>query len=170
MARLAWVLPVFFVALSLHQGKVAYDLNDTKTSGTEAEAEVLETKVSRRVDVTFDYLSLRVPLPDGGTLTKEKMALPHSLAPALQDKKTLKVRVQPGAAREVVITETIGPTRVVDTQARIATMNAAISLGAALLFGLGIFFWNRNLTSSGDPAERGVSEPDPEHPARQVLR
>jgi hypothetical protein len=161
---------VFFLLLSGHQMKVAYDLNVTEQQGATAEAEVLDVHLERRVDVTYDYVSLRIPLPDGGTMTKEKLTLPHSLVPALKDKQTLQVRVLPGAAREVVVTERIGPTPVVSTQWRIAAMNAAISFGAALLFGLGVFFWNRTLSTAGDPAQRGVTDPDPDHPARQVVR
>lgn len=169
-ARSAWALPVLLVLLCGHQVKVAVDLTSTRTNGTAATAEVLDVHLERRVDVTYDYISLRVPLSDGGTLTKEKLALPHSLVPALQEKETVAVRVQPGAAREVVVTEAIGSTTVVDTQRRIAMMNAAISFAAALLFGIGIFYWNRVLGTTGDPAERGVTEPDPDHPARQVVR
>lgn len=169
-ARSAWALPVLLVVLCGHQAKVAGDLTLTRTEGTEATAQVLDVHVERRVDVTYDYISLQVPLPDGSTLTKDRLALPHSLVPALQEKETVSVRVQPGAAREVVVTEAIGSTTVVDTQRRIAMMNAAISLGAALLFAVGIFYWNRTLQTTGDPAERGVTGPDPGHPARQVVR
>jgi hypothetical protein len=45
-----------------------------------------------------------------------------------------------------------------------------MSFGAALLFGIAIWFWNRSLRRGGDPAERGVTEPDPDHPARKIVR
>jgi len=45
-----------------------------------------------------------------------------------------------------------------------------MSFGAALLFGIVIWFWNRSLRRDGDPAERGLTEADPNHPARQVVR
>ena len=170
MARAAWILPVFFLFLAGHQAKVASDLSATLTDGTPATAEVLEVHKEDRVDVTYDYISLRVTLPSGETITREKMSLPHSLVPALQDKETLAVRVATGNTRDVVITETILADPVVGTQKRIAMMNAAIGLGAALFFGLGIFFWNRSLTRDGDPATRGVTEHDPDHPAAKVMR
>jgi hypothetical protein len=170
IARVAWILPLFFVGLSVHQTKVAYDLNDTEQNGTAATAEVLTVHQENRVDVTYDYISVRVPLPDGGALTKETLSLPHSIVPAINDRETLSVKVLPGAAREVVITEKIAETPIVSTQWRIAVMNAAISFGAFLLFGAGVWFWNRSLSRDGDPAARGVDAPDPEHPARQVVR
>ena len=170
MARAAWLLPVFFLFLSGHQAKVAADLNATLTEGTPATAEVLEIHEENRVDVTYDYISLRATLPSGETITREKMSLPHSLVPALQDAETLAVRVAPGNTREIVITEKILADPVVGTQKRIAMMNAAIGLAAALFFGIGIFFWNRSLTRHGDPAGRGVTKPDPDHPAANVMR
>jgi high-affinity Fe2+/Pb2+ permease len=72
--------------------------------------------------------------------------------------------VNPGASQEVVITS------IVNTQWRIAAMNAAIALVAALLFGGGVWYWNRSLAEEGDPAQRGVDQPDPNHPARKVVR
>ena len=166
----AWLVPVLFFGLSLHQAKVVYDLHATKTAGTPVTAEVLEIHKEDRTDVTYDYVSLRATMPDGSTFTREKLSMPHGLIPPLMDRETLSVRVQEGASIPVVITEPIGPTPVVDTQIRIAGLNGLISLGAALLFGFGVWFWNRSLGRDGDPADRGVAEPDPDHPARQVVR
>lgn len=170
VAQIAWLVPLLFLGLSLHQGKVAYDLRTTKTHGTDATAEVLEVHKDNRTDVTYDYVSIRVPLADGTVLTREKMSLPHGLVPILRTEETLPVRVAGSGARGVVIMEPIQSTPVVDTQIRIAGINALMSLGAALLFGLGVWFWNRSLRRSGDPAGRGVTEPDPEHPASRVVR
>jgi len=170
VARAAWFAPLLLVGLSFHQAKVTYDLHATKTSGVSATAEVLEMHKGNRQDVTYDYANLRIDLPDGGTMTREKLSLPHGLVPPLMDRETLQVRVQQGASIPIVITEPIGSTPVVDTQMRIAGLNGLMSLGAALLFGIGVWFWNRSLRREGDPADRGVTEPDPEHPARQVVR
>jgi hypothetical protein len=103
-------------------------------------------------------------------LTRERLSLPHGIVPALKEKETLQVRVAQGGSRSIVVTEPIKATPVVDTQIRIAGINGLMSLGAALLFGIAIWFWNRSLRREGDPAERGVTEPDPDHPARQVVR
>lgn len=170
IAKIAWLVPVLFLGLALHQGKVAYDLRSTKTQGTDATAEVLEVHKDNRSDVTYDYVSIRVPMPDGSSLTWEKLSLPHGIVPVLRKKESLSVRVAGSGSRGVVITEKVQSTPVVDTQIRIAGINALMSLGAALLFGLGVWFWNRSLRRSGDPAKRGVTEPDPDHPARAVVR
>lgn len=170
VAQAAWLVPILFFALSLHQAKVVYDLHETKVGGTSAVADVLEMHKGNRSDVTLDYVSLRVNLPDGEILTRNKLSLPHGLVPPLLDRKTLEVRVREGASIPIVITEKIGPTPVVDTQMRIAGINGLMSLGAALLFGVGVWFWNRSLRREGDPAERGVTEPAPDHPAREIVR
>lgn len=170
VAQLAWIVPLFFLGLSFHQGKVAYDLYETKTQGAPATADVREIHVDNRKDVTYDYVSLQVEMADGTTLSREKMSLPHGLVPVLEGKETLDVRVLPGGAREIAITEQIESTPVVDTQIRIAGLNGLMSFGAALLFGIGVWFWNRSLRRSGDPSARGVTEADPDHPARKVFR
>jgi hypothetical protein len=170
VAQIAWLVPVLFFGLALHQGKVAYDLRATNQDGTSATAEVLKIKKGNRQDVTYDYVSLRVDLPDGETLTRKKMSLPHGVVPPLLDRETLEVRVNKKASIPIVITEKIGPTPVVNTQTRIAGINGLMSLVAALLFGLGVWFWNRSLRRDGDPADRGIEEPDPDHPARRVVR
>lgn len=164
VSRVAWVVPLFFLVIALHQAKTSYDLNATIAAGEPATAEVLEVHEENRVDVTYDWVSLRVPLDDGSVITKDKLALPHSLVPMIADKETVEVRVNPGASQEVVITS------IVNTQWRIAAMNSAIALVAALLFGGGVWYWNRSLAEEGDPAQRGVDQPDPNHPARQVVR
>jgi hypothetical protein len=170
IARIAGLLPLLFLGLAVHQGKVAYDLHTTKTQGTAATAEVQEVKVSNRTQVTYDYVSIRVPMPDGSVLTRERLSLPHGIVPALKDRETLDLRVVPGGSRSIVVTEPIKATPVVDTQIRIAGINGLMSLGAAILFGVAIWYWNRSLRREGDPAKRGVTEPDPDHPARQTVR
>lgn len=164
------LVPALFFGLAVQQGTVVYDLWTTKTHGTGATANVLEKQKGERSDVTYDYVTLEATLPDGSTFTREKLSLPHGVMPPLMDRETLAVRVLRGADIEVVITETIGSTPVVDTQMRIAGLNGLMSLLGALLFGGGVWYWNRSLHRNGDPAERGVDEPDPEHPARQVMR
>jgi len=169
VARIAWLVPLFFLGIAGHQTSVVFDLHTTKTEGVEATAEVRELHVETRSDVTYDFASLRIPMPDGSVVTRDRLSLPHGIAPALEGKETLKVRIKTDDS-EVVITERIGSTPVVETQIRIAGINGLMSLGAALLFGIGVFYWNRILRRDGDPAKRGVTEPDPDHPARQVVR
>ena len=162
VARFAWVVPVFFFLIALHQAKTSYDLNATLQNGTPATAEVVEVHEENRVDITFDWVRLRIPMEDGTVIETGKLALPHSLIPLVKDKETVAVRVAKDASQEVVITS------IVNTQWRIAAINAAISFVAFLLFAVGVWYWNRSLQEEGDPAQRGVDEPDPNHPARRV--
>ena len=170
IAQAAWLLPLFFLGIALHQGTVVYDLYTTNANGTEATAEVQTIHIENRTQVTYDYVSLRIPIADGTVLTRDRLSLPHGIVPALKGKETLSVRVGPGTNPSIVVTEPIGPTPVVQTQIRIAGINGLMSFGAALLFGIGVFYWNRSLRRDGDPADRGVAEPDPNHPARTIVR
>ena len=137
VARLAWFAPALLVFLTFNQAKVAFDLRATWQHGERATAEILEYEYSNRADVVYDYVSLRVPLPTGNTITKEKMSLPHSLLPRLEGEKEVAVRVNPGAAQEVVI-EQLMPAHWL-----IAASQAGMSFLGALLAGTGVFFWNR---------------------------
>lgn len=150
IARLLWIFPALLILLTVHQAKVAYDIHQTLQQGTPATAEVVETFKSERVDVSFDYVSLRVPLPDGRVLVKEKMSLPHMLYPQVEGKETLDVLVMPGEAQAVVIADIARP------QWRIAAINAAMSFLGFLFFSVAVFAWNRFLNRKGDPADRPV--------------
>ena len=150
VSRLAWLAPLLLVVLSVQQLVAALGMRATLADGTEAVADVIDYEFSTRVDVTYDYVSLRVPLPDGDVLVREKLSLPHSLAPRLEGKEQVNVRVMPGASQEVIITE------IAAAQWRIAAVNAAMSLFGALLFGAGVFAWNRHLKREGDPGEAPV--------------
>ncbi len=164
VARALWIVPAFLFLLVPHQAKVAYDLRQTLREGVPAVAEVTEVHQENRVDVTYDWISLRVLMADGSVIEKERMALPHTLITPLQDKETVAVRVVPGADQEVVVTE------IASTQWRIAALNAAMSGGAALIFGICVFAWNRYLKRKGDPAFQEIEEDDAEHPAGQMER
>ncbi len=139
VARILWILPAILIFLTLNQAKVALDLRATWEEGTPATADVLVFENSNRADVTYGYVSLQVLLPDGQTLTKEKMSLPHSLLPRLEGQETLAVRVRPGAAQEIVIAQ------LMPTHWLIAASQAGISFLGALLFFAGVFWWNRYL-------------------------
>lgn len=161
VARLLWIIPLFLVLLTVHQGKTAYDLRHTLTHGEEATAEVTEVHSENRVDVTYDYVDLRVRLDNGQVFEREKLSLPHTLIDQMEGKKEVPVKVLPNAPQEVVLAE-LG-----HSQWRIAAIQAAFAGIAALLFGIGVYAWNRYLHRRGDPSEQEASE---EHPAAQAVR
>ena len=152
VARVLWILPALWFFLTVDQVKVALDLKATWEAGTPATAEVVTFENSNRADVTYGYVSLRVPLADGQVLMKEKMSLPQSLLPRLQGQETLAVRVRLGAAQEVVIAQ------LMPAHWLIAASQAGISLLGAILFFTGVFWWNRYLKKKGDPARRTLDE------------
>lgn len=150
IARLLWALPILLLFLAVDQALVAYDLRATYTRGMPATAEVVELEQSNRVDVTYDFVHLRIPLRDGRVLEKERLSLPHSLAPRLAGAATLDVHVRPGASQEVVID------RLMPAHTLIAVGQAGIAFLGALLLGWGVFAWNRYLRRQGDPAYRAI--------------
>jgi hypothetical protein len=148
LARGLWVIPFALLALGVYQWDVSADLRRTLASGEAVQAEVIEFVKNDRPDIPFGYVSLRLRLADGREIVQEKMALPYTLLPLIEHQPTLDVRVLPDAAQPIVI-HTIGK-----TQARIAAVQAGVCFGVLLHAGLALFFWNRMLTTAGDPALR----------------
>lgn len=139
IARIVWIFPLLMVFLTVDQAKVAYDLHQTWEHGTPAIAEVTDYERSNRVDVTLDYVGLRVPLEDGGVLDQPRMSLPHSLAPRLEDQATVAVHVRPGAPQEIVIDQ------LMPAHALIAAGQSGMAFFTALMLAGGFYWWNRNI-------------------------
>ncbi|NND71456.1 MAG: DUF3592 domain-containing protein [Rhodothermales bacterium] len=139
VARMLWFAPVLLLALAVNQAFVARDVSTTLNEGIPAVATVTEYERVDRADVTFGYVSLNVVLSDGSVITKEKMSLPYTLLPGLEGETELPVIVSPGADQEVVIAS------IASTQWKIAAIQAAIAFVGSLLFGWGVFAWNRYL-------------------------
>ena len=141
-----WLAPALLVVLMLNQAKAAYDLHWTLVQGRPAVAEVVEYHKTNRADVTFAYVSLRVPL-EAGRVVERKLPLPLSLLPQVEDRKTVDVLGLPGAAQEVVVEAIARP------QWRMAALNAVMSLVALVMAVIGVRAWNRYLARKGDPGE-----------------
>ncbi len=141
IARIAWILPVLLLLLSIHQVKTSIDLSETRTTGTTVWADVTRYDRSDRKDVTMVELDLTATLPDGSVFERNRLSLPYSIGHRVE-KDSLLVIVQPGAAQEVVIDE------IVRTQISIARSNAVMAFMAALMAFWGVFAWNRWLKRS----------------------
>lgn len=148
VARLLWMLPLVLLYLAVNQAIVARDLQETFEAGAPATAEITELEISNRVDVTLDWVSLVVRNEDGSVQAYDQIPLPHTLAPMLEDTDEVAVRLRPGTAQPLVIE------RIARAQWRMAAIQAAIAFFGALLFGGGVFWWNRTLKRQGDPAQR----------------
>jgi hypothetical protein len=178
VARVLWLVPAFLAFICAQQVWAAYTLGQTIQKGTPTVAEVVELHQENRVDVTYDHMRLRVDLPErenggnGGALRTGQMSVPHTLAPLLQDKKRLKVFVRPGAVQEVVVREEARASgaSIGATQQRLAVVNAAMSGVAALIFGIGVFWWNRYLRRRGDPAAEQAGRREEDYSAGRRVR
>lgn len=145
-ARLLWIFPGILLFLTINQVKVALDVRQTLEQGRPATAEVVEVYKTNRVDVTYSHVKLRVALAPGDTLER-LFPLPLTLMQPLEGKDSLDVRIIPGEAQDIVITEIARP------QWRMAAINAAMSFVGLVLLTVGVFAWNRYLKRRGDPAE-----------------
>jgi hypothetical protein len=151
LARVAWLVPLLLVGLCVNQAKVARDLRITLSDGIGATARVAEYERVDRADITYGYVSLEVPLPDGSVLTREKMSLPYSLMQEIEGREQLSVHVLRDAGQTIVID------MVVDTQWKIAAIQSAVSFFAALMALAAVVGWNRSV--------KGAAAVEPAQPA-----
>ncbi|GMQ80927.1 MAG: hypothetical protein BMS9Abin05_0356 [Rhodothermia bacterium] len=142
-ARIAWIVPLLLLFFSGYFTKVTIDLGRTAKDGISAVAEVTRYDRSDRKDITQAELDLRIPLPDGSTLVREKLSLPYSIAHRVE-KDTLHVRVLKGSSQEVIISSIVG------TQRRIAASNAIMTFIAMLMAFVAVFIWNRSVKKAFD--------------------
>ena len=142
IARLLWIFPVILLFLTAYLAKAAVDIKKTLDEGELVRAEVLELYKTDRVDVTYGFARLRVPLE--GRFVDRKLSMPTSFIEQLQGSDSLDVRVRPGHDQEIVIVEVARP------QWRMAAINASISLLGFILLSIAILSWNRYLRRRGD--------------------
>lgn len=140
VARLAWVIPIGLLALTIQQAKVTRDLNHTLEQGEAARAEVLRYFRSDRKDVTHAEVDLQAVLSDGTTRNWMNLALPYTIAHRIDEMDSVDVMVNVGGGQEVVIQEIGG------TQLRIAMSNAAMALVVFLITLALVWGWNRYIT------------------------
>ena len=139
IATIFWVVPILLMCLAVNQVFVAGQLRDTWNHGLPAVAQVEKFESTNRADVTYGYINLRVMLPDGTMIQREKMSLPQSLWSRIKGQDSLQVHVRPGESQEIVIDE------LMPAHWLIAASQTGISFLGALLSGVLAFFWNRSL-------------------------
>lgn len=143
IALVAWIVPVVLTLLGGHQVWTAIEIGRTLRLGEDATARVTRYERTDRKDVTQAELDLVVTLSDGSTITRNKLALPYSVAHRVEA-DSVQVRVLRGAAQEIVLTDIAG------TQRRIAWSNAAMSFIMGLIALAGVVAWNRFIRAGGE--------------------
>lgn len=138
IARFFWFVPLVLAGLAVNQGYVAMQLRKTWNTGESAIAMVEEFDVTNRADVTYGYINLRVLLPDGQIIERQKMSLPQSLWSRVKGQDSLHVHLRPGASQEIVID------RLMPAHWLIAASQMGISLIGALFSGVLAYFWNQS--------------------------
>ncbi len=151
-----WLAPLLLVLYGLYLLKVPFDYRRTLTDGVEMNADIVELHIDERVDVSMDYVTLAVTLPDGERMVEEHVPMPHSLASILAGHETVPVRVLPDSPKPIVIVSDGGRVALGRALWRLSAINGVMCLLMAMIFGTGIALWNRYLTRNGDPAERHV--------------
>ena len=151
VAKILWVAPALLLFLAINQIWVAFELKSTLENGKLVTANVTEYDKVDRADITYGFVSLSIPLEDGSTLIREKLSLPYTLLPYVENKEELEVIIMPGASQEIVIAS------IASAQWKMAAIQSLMAFGAFVLFAVGVRWWNRFLLREGDPAYRQIA-------------
>ena len=129
---LFWLLPLFFLLLTLQQGGVYYGINDTFENGTSYTAEVVDFELKQIAAQTNGYVILRFDTREGVEIQR-KLSLPVEMAGALQEIRVIPIRYQAGGWQEIVMMPTMETHKnLVWTNALMAIVAFIITLGIAI--------------------------------------
>ena len=99
---LVWLLPAWFVFLSLQQTLVYFSVIDTYENGTSYTAEVVEFELKQIAAQTNGYAVLRFTTDKGAEIQK-KISLPVEIAASITQYKSIPIRYLDGAYVEIVM-------------------------------------------------------------------
>lgn len=102
---LFWLLPLYFLLMSLYQGLIYRGINDTYNSGSSYVSDVLDFDVKQIAAQTSGYVILTFET-DEGHIIEEQLSLSVQMAQAIMNTDRIPVRYQPDSFREIVIVST----------------------------------------------------------------
>lgn len=138
VSRLLWIVPTILILLMGHQAWVAYSVHQTWANGIPTTAEVVHYEMKAMAAQTHGIMTLRAPLPDGGTVERT-LSMPAMLAAQIRNLDELEVRVRPGHSQPIVVSE------IMRTQRRMALINVVIAGLGAVLVSAALVGWRRYL-------------------------
>ncbi len=102
---LIWLLPFYFLLMSLYQGLIYRGINYTYNSGASYVSDVLDFDVKQIAAQTSGYVVLTFQTDDGETI-EEQLSLSVQMAQSIMNTDRIPVRYQPDSFREIVIVST----------------------------------------------------------------
>jgi hypothetical protein len=147
LAYLYWFIPLFFLALTIHQLAVYQGIQTTYQEGTSYTAEVLEFDTKQIVTQNSSYAVLQFDTREGKTI-RRKLSLPVEISGKVSESRIIPVRYHPDSFQEIIIIAAYDAHTSM-TLANIAM--AAFALLATSILGWGITRWIRTKTNRDSP-------------------
>ncbi|MEX0594005.1 MAG: hypothetical protein WD115_04460 [Balneolaceae bacterium] len=119
LARLVWLLPIYFVAMHGYQWLTYNGIHTTWEQGESYMARVLDFDVKQIAAQTSGYIVLQFDTPDG--VVEEQLSLSVQMAQVLTESELIPVRYLPDSFRPIVLTATY------DLQRNVIRVNLAIT-------------------------------------------
>lgn len=104
--KLGWLLPAFFLFLTLQQAKVYYGITDTYENGTSYTAEVTDFQFKQIASQTSGYIVVLFNTKDGKRI-QQKNSIPVEMASKLREIRVIPIRYQPDSWQEIVFIPTL---------------------------------------------------------------
>lgn len=102
---LTWLLPLYFLSMSIYQVLAYRGINETYESGMSYVADVVEFDVKQIAAQTSGYVVLTFE-DENGERIERRLSLSVQMAQVIMDSERIPVRFQPDSFRNVVIVST----------------------------------------------------------------
>lgn len=127
LARLVWLLPIYFLAMHTYQWLIYNGSKTTWEDGESYMAEVIDFDVKQIAAQTSGYIVLRFETPDG--VIEDRLSLSVQMAQVLTASELIPVRYNPDSFRPIVLTGTY------ELQRKVIRVNLAITVIGLLATG-----------------------------------
>lgn len=118
---LVWLLPLYFLTMSIYQIFAYRGINETYESGSSYIADVVDFDVKQIAAQTSGYVVLTFETENGDQIER-RLSLSVQMAQIIMDSERIPIRFQPDSFRNVVIVSTY------DLQRKIIRVNFAVLL------------------------------------------
>lgn len=119
LARLIWLLPLYFLAMHGYQWLTYNGIATTWDQGESYQADVMDFDVKQIAAQTSGYVVLRFDTPNGEV--QERLSLSVQMAQVLTESEKIPVRYRPDSFRPIVLVGTY------ELQRKVIRVNLAIT-------------------------------------------
>ncbi len=102
---LIWLLPAYFLTMSIYQGLTFQGINQTYHTGESYVADVIDFDVKQIAAQTSGYVVLSF-MTENGDEIEERLSLSVQMAQVIMESERIPIRYQPGSFNNIVIVST----------------------------------------------------------------